>query len=241
MDAFIACAGAGKTTLARALAARQMERDGLGDDESPGFAARARGRRRAAGQRWVFDGAPYNAEALVDPHADTVLALDYPAWSSSPSRYRVGSALADRPRRRRAHLCPAVALVDTHAPDALGRGDAGGPPRGDHRAACPARARPHPPPAVHAPRQRPPGWPVAAADEVGTSRSSNEGGLRLALRAGVRVGIRFASRAHTCWLVPLTRFAGQMLMLEPVVFLMLPVVVLFALYPGLFTLSQLAR
>jgi hypothetical protein len=27
----------------------------------------------------------------------------------------------------------------------------------------------------------------------------------------------------------------------PVVFLMLPVVVLFALYPGLFTLSQLAR
>jgi hypothetical protein len=29
--------------------------------------------------------------------------------------------------------------------------------------------------------------------------------------------------------------------LVPVVFLMLPVVVLFALYPGLFTLSQLAR
>ena len=31
------------------------------------------------------------------------------------------------------------------------------------------------------------------------------------------------------------------LMLVPVVFLMLPVVVLFALYPGLFTLSRLAR
>jgi hypothetical protein len=30
-------------------------------------------------------------------------------------------------------------------------------------------------------------------------------------------------------------------MLVPVVFLMLPVVVLFALYPGLFTLSRLAR
>jgi tight adherence protein C len=30
-------------------------------------------------------------------------------------------------------------------------------------------------------------------------------------------------------------------MLLPVVFLMLPVVVLFALYPGLFTLSRLAR
>jgi hypothetical protein len=38
-----------------------------------------------------------------------------------------------------------------------------------------------------------------------------------------------------------TRFAGQVLMLVPVVFLMLPVVVLFALYPGLFTLSRLAR
>jgi tight adherence protein C len=33
----------------------------------------------------------------------------------------------------------------------------------------------------------------------------------------------------------------EVLMLVPVVFLMLPVVVLFALYPGLFTLSQLAR
>jgi hypothetical protein len=30
-------------------------------------------------------------------------------------------------------------------------------------------------------------------------------------------------------------------MLVPVVFLMLPVVVLFALYPGLFALSRLAR
>jgi tight adherence protein C len=36
-------------------------------------------------------------------------------------------------------------------------------------------------------------------------------------------------------------FARQVLMLVPVVFLMLPVVVLFALYPGLFTLSRLAR
>jgi hypothetical protein len=30
-------------------------------------------------------------------------------------------------------------------------------------------------------------------------------------------------------------------MLVPVVFLVLPVVILFALYPGFFTLSQLAR
>mgnify|MGYP003290897010 CR=1 FL=1 len=33
----------------------------------------------------------------------------------------------------------------------------------------------------------------------------------------------------------------EVLMLVPVVFLELPVVILFALYPGLFTLSQLAR
>jgi tight adherence protein C len=33
----------------------------------------------------------------------------------------------------------------------------------------------------------------------------------------------------------------EVLMLVPVVFLMLPVVVLFALYPGLFTLSRLGR
>jgi adenylate kinase family enzyme len=78
----VGCAGAGKTTLARVLAARlgarHIERDALGDDESPGFAARVEAAIAAAGQRWVFDGAPYNAEALVYPHADTVVALDYP-------------------------------------------------------------------------------------------------------------------------------------------------------------------
>jgi hypothetical protein len=37
------------------------------------------------------------------------------------------------------------------------------------------------------------------------------------------------------------RFWSEAGVLVPVVFLMLPVVVLFALYPGLFTLSQLAR
>jgi hypothetical protein len=34
---------------------------------------------------------------------------------------------------------------------------------------------------------------------------------------------------------------GEIRRLVPVVFLMLPVVVLFALYPGLFTLSRLGR
>ncbi|HYY79878.1 MAG TPA: adenylate kinase [Actinomycetes bacterium] len=78
----VGCAGAGKTTLARALAARlgarHIERDALGDDESPGFAGRVVAAVAAADQRWVFDGAPYNAEAHVYPHADTVVALDYP-------------------------------------------------------------------------------------------------------------------------------------------------------------------
>jgi adenylate kinase family enzyme len=78
----IGCAGAGKTTLARALAvrlgARHIERDALGDDESPGFAARVAAAVAGAGRRWVFDGAPYNAETLVYPHADPVIALDYP-------------------------------------------------------------------------------------------------------------------------------------------------------------------
>jgi hypothetical protein len=78
----IGCAGAGKTTLARALAARldarHIERDALGDDESPGFAERVAAAVEAAGALWVFDGAPYNAEPLVYPHADTIVALDYP-------------------------------------------------------------------------------------------------------------------------------------------------------------------
>jgi len=78
----IGCAGSGKTTLARALAvqlgARHIERDALGDDEAPGFAPQVAAAIDAAGSRWVFDGAPYNAELVVYPHVDTVVALDYP-------------------------------------------------------------------------------------------------------------------------------------------------------------------
>jgi adenylate kinase family enzyme len=78
----VGCAGAGKTTLARALAARLgarlIERDAVGDDEAPGFAAQVAAAVADAGPRWVFDGAPYNAEMLVYPQADTVVALDYP-------------------------------------------------------------------------------------------------------------------------------------------------------------------
>src|SRR5216684_953492 len=78
----VGCAGSGKTTLVRELAVRldvrHIERDALGDDEAPGFAALVAAAVEAAGRRWVFDGAPYNAEALVYPHADALVALDYP-------------------------------------------------------------------------------------------------------------------------------------------------------------------
>ena len=57
------------------LDARHIERDALGDDEAPGFAALIAAAVEAAGRRWVFDGAPYNAEALVYPHADALVAF----------------------------------------------------------------------------------------------------------------------------------------------------------------------
>jgi hypothetical protein len=44
----------------------------------PSFATQVAAAIDAAGSRWVFDGAPYNAELAVYPHADTVVALDYP-------------------------------------------------------------------------------------------------------------------------------------------------------------------
>jgi hypothetical protein len=78
----VGCAGSGETTLARSIAARldarHIERNALGDDEAPGFAVLVAAAVEAAGPRWVFDGAPYNAEALVYPHADALVALDYP-------------------------------------------------------------------------------------------------------------------------------------------------------------------
>src|SRR5258708_23588523 len=92
----VGCAGSGKTTLAREVAtrldARHIERDALGDDEAPGFAALVAAAVEAAGRRWVFDGAPYHAEALVYPHADALVALDYP-------RRVVGRRVVDRALR----------------------------------------------------------------------------------------------------------------------------------------------
>jgi hypothetical protein len=82
----VGCAGSGKTTLAREVAARpdarHIERDALGDDEAPGFAALVAAAVEAAGRRWVFDGAPYNAEALVYPHADAATRGGLPAAGS---------------------------------------------------------------------------------------------------------------------------------------------------------------
>jgi hypothetical protein len=64
----VGCAGSGKTTLAREVAARldarHIERDAIGDDEAPGFAALVAAAVEAAGRRWVFDGAP-RAEAIT--------------------------------------------------------------------------------------------------------------------------------------------------------------------------------
>lgn len=76
----IGCAGSGKSTLARQLAARTglplVERDGLGEEGSPGYLAAIA--QLAARTRWILDGAPYYADDLVYTAADTVVLLDYP-------------------------------------------------------------------------------------------------------------------------------------------------------------------
>lgn len=76
----VGCAGAGKTTLARELAARlhvpHVERDTLGELGSAEYRdAVARVARRDA---WVFDGAPYYVDDVLYPRAEVVVALDYP-------------------------------------------------------------------------------------------------------------------------------------------------------------------
>jgi hypothetical protein len=74
------CAGSGKTRLARELSARTglplLERDALDDLGSPGYLAAIRA--MLSQPRWLLDGAPYYAEGLVYPDADTVIVLDYP-------------------------------------------------------------------------------------------------------------------------------------------------------------------
>jgi hypothetical protein len=76
----IGCAGSGKSTLARQLASRTglplVERDGLGAEGSAGYLSALT--EMAARPRWILDGAPYYADDLVYPAADTVVFLDYP-------------------------------------------------------------------------------------------------------------------------------------------------------------------
>ena len=76
----------------------------------------------------MFDGAPYNAELVVYPHADTVVALDYPrrvvqrrvlARSLRLWLTRRGDGTQDTYLR-----LPAVALVGASPPGRLGRQDA---------------------------------------------------------------------------------------------------------------------
>lgn len=75
----IGCSGAGKTHFSRALARRlgvpHVERDHLGP-LGPG-AFREAAAHAVAADRWVFDGAPYYAEAHIYPLADLVIWLDY--------------------------------------------------------------------------------------------------------------------------------------------------------------------
>lgn len=74
------CAGSGKTALARKLSARTglpvVERDALGvlGSEAYGHAVST----LVSQPRWILDGAPYYAEDVIYPAADTVVVLDYP-------------------------------------------------------------------------------------------------------------------------------------------------------------------
>ena len=53
-----------------------VERDGLGEEGSPGYLSAIA--EMAARPRWILDGAPYYAHELVYAAADTVVFLDYP-------------------------------------------------------------------------------------------------------------------------------------------------------------------
>ncbi|HVX43171.1 MAG TPA: hypothetical protein VHC49_04780 [Mycobacteriales bacterium] len=75
------CAGAGKSVLARRLAAHwrltYIARDDLAGpgQNTPEF--RAAVERATAAEGWVFDGTPFAVEDLVIPRADLVVFLDY--------------------------------------------------------------------------------------------------------------------------------------------------------------------
>jgi hypothetical protein len=112
-----------------------------------------------------------------------------------------------------------------------------------HGASTLSTLNPQPPPAAPAHRLRAATW-LNGRTALGAAL------VVLAVRAGAlfldRLGVVLRAQAadvreqHKRDLIE----AGgrrEVLMLVPVVFLELPVVILFALYPGLFSLSQLAR
>jgi adenylate kinase family enzyme len=76
----IGCTGSGKSTFAATLAARtgavHIRRDELGPEGSDRY--RAAVAAAVAGDRWVFDGAPYYADDLVYPRATLIVGFDLP-------------------------------------------------------------------------------------------------------------------------------------------------------------------
>jgi RimJ/RimL family protein N-acetyltransferase/adenylate kinase family enzyme len=107
------CAGSGKSTLARLLAARlnvpYVTRDellglGQGSPEHHDAVDVA-----TSGERWVFDGTPFDVEDVVYPRATLVVFLDYPrpvaAWRALRRAVRVlFTGRADGPHRRESPL-----------------------------------------------------------------------------------------------------------------------------------------
>ena len=175
----IGCAGSGKTTLARALAvqlgARHIERDALGDDEDPEFAIQVAGAVDAAGSRWVFDGAPYNAEMAVYLRADTVVALDFPRRVVQRRVLTRSVRLWLTRRADGAHTSsepPWRWWAPTHPPSRLGHENPRRQAHRDHRAVRPPGAGPHSPATVHL---APPGHRVAGQPATLTAASPSAG------------------------------------------------------------------
>jgi len=73
------CAGSGKSTLGRLLAARTglplTERDALGPLGSPEYLTAIGD--LAVQPRWILDAAPYDADEIIYRAADTIVILDY--------------------------------------------------------------------------------------------------------------------------------------------------------------------
>ena len=184
----IGCAGSGKTTLARTLAvrlgARHIERDALGDDEAPGFALQVAAPVKAAGSRWVFDGAP------LQRRAGCLSARQYRCRPglSTPGRAAarpgsVGPALVDPPRRWSTHLrLPAVALVGARPPGQLGREDPCCSAHRDRRVVRTARVGPRAAAAVHLAA---PGGFVAGQPELIASSASDGAGREACQRSAL--------------------------------------------------------